>query len=148
MLLSNNMDPKIRLACVGVVCNSDQQVLLISRHKPDHHTHGKWHCPGGGLEFGEEPKSAVIREVKEETGYDIKLLSTHPAVFSEVRADEKKQIILFSFPAQVISGTVDSSDDGVGEIRWFDYDEIPFSDTLPFTKEMIDSVLPDIKKPV
>lgn len=132
------MDPKIRLACVGVVFNSDHQILLISRHKPDHQTHGKWHCPGGGLEFAEAPKDAVVREVKEETGYDVKLLSQHPAVFSEVRSEEQKQIILFAYPAEVISGTVDSSDDGVGEVRWFKYDEIDFSETLPFTKEMID----------
>ena len=142
------MDPKIRLACVGVVFNEDNQILLITRFKPDHHTHGKWHCPGGGLDFGEEPKAAVIREVKEETGYEITVLSDHPAVFSEIRREEQKQIILFAYSAIVTSGTVDTSDDGVGEVRWFSYEEIDFSETLPFTKEMIDAAFPSIKEKV
>jgi len=29
---------------------------------------GKWTLPGGGLEFGEAPEKALVREVQEETG--------------------------------------------------------------------------------
>lgn len=29
---------------------------------------GAWTLPGGGIEFGEEPEAAMIREVEEETG--------------------------------------------------------------------------------
>lgn len=33
-----------------------------------------WNFPGGRVEDGETPEQACIREVKEETGYDIKVL--------------------------------------------------------------------------
>ncbi|HEY8999649.1 MAG TPA: NUDIX domain-containing protein [Candidatus Saccharimonadales bacterium] len=33
---------------------------------------GKHNLPGGGMEFGEMPEAAVIREVKEETGIEVK----------------------------------------------------------------------------
>ena len=37
-------------------------VLLVRKNKR------KWKVPGGGIEFGEAPKIAAIREVDEEVG--------------------------------------------------------------------------------
>ncbi|WP_269457609.1 NUDIX hydrolase [Auraticoccus monumenti] len=39
-----------------------------------------WTLPGGGVEYGESLEEAVVREVKEETGYDVTVgrpLTTH-----------------------------------------------------------------------
>lgn len=40
----------------------DEQILLVKHND-------KYHLPGGGVELGEDPSDAVLREVKEETGY-------------------------------------------------------------------------------
>jgi len=30
----------------------------------------KWDLPGGDVEYGEDPKKAILREIKEETGFN------------------------------------------------------------------------------
>ncbi|MBM3192190.1 MAG: NUDIX domain-containing protein [Chlamydiae bacterium] len=45
------------------------KVLLL--HRQDHKAEGNcWGVPGGKLKRGESPLQGVIREVKEETGYE------------------------------------------------------------------------------
>ena len=57
---------------VGAVIFRDDQVLIIKRGKAPFL--GQWSIPGGGLEFGEKVTDAVIREVREETGLEVKLI--------------------------------------------------------------------------
>jgi 8-oxo-dGTP diphosphatase len=51
-----------------VVCVRDG-ALLLSRFARG----GRWTLPGGGLDHGERPEDAAVREVEEETGYRIVL---------------------------------------------------------------------------
>ncbi len=51
----------------GAVFNSHGQLLLIQRRDS-----GLWAMPGGAVEIGEAPSSAVSREVLEETGIQMK----------------------------------------------------------------------------
>lgn len=57
-------------AAIGIILNGDQtQVLLIKRQDVP-----VWVLPGGGIEKGERPEEALIREVQEETGYQVKII--------------------------------------------------------------------------
>ena len=48
----------------GVVFRGDE-ILLVREQ-----THGKWTLPGGWVDVGESPSEAVVREVREESGYE------------------------------------------------------------------------------
>jgi len=64
------MDHVVQQTRVGayVVCVHDGAVLL-SRFVRS----GRWTLPGGGIDHGEHPEAAAVREVMEETGYVITL---------------------------------------------------------------------------
>jgi ADP-ribose pyrophosphatase YjhB (NUDIX family) len=53
-----------------VVCVRHEQVLLARWISPDG---PRWTLPGGGIDHGEDPRDAAVREVDEETGYEVVL---------------------------------------------------------------------------
>lgn len=62
-------EPMLRLAAYGV-CRRDGQMLLAHYVSPDR-ARQHWSLPGGKVEHGEHPLDAVVRELAEETGYDV-----------------------------------------------------------------------------
>ena len=56
-----------RIASYALILNANE-VLLCRLSKQLPKWEGYWTLPGGGIEFGESPEEAMIREVEEETG--------------------------------------------------------------------------------
>ncbi|WP_067695149.1 NUDIX domain-containing protein [Nocardia jejuensis] len=52
----------------------DGAVLLV-RRAPGVFLAGRWELPGGGIEPGERPEQAAVREVAEETGLSIEVIA-------------------------------------------------------------------------
>lgn len=63
------MTPLLRVSAYAV-CLRDGAVLLAAGLG----VHGiEWTLPGGGVDHGEDPRDAAVREVEEETGYTARL---------------------------------------------------------------------------
>jgi 8-oxo-dGTP diphosphatase len=66
---------------------------------------GVWTLPGGGLNFGEDPEIAVVREVEEETGLKVQVRSVAKvdSIF-ESYVDEDFHGIRIIYRADVVGG--------------------------------------------
>lgn len=70
-------------ARVAVQCEND--VLILKRHESSNNLKGFWEFPGGGIQPGELPYDAGCREVFEETGQTIDMLT-----FAALALEERK----------------------------------------------------------
>ncbi len=65
------LEQRFRMAAYAV-CRSGDRVLLARYVSPDESLR-HWTLPGGRVEHGEDPYHAVVREVAEETGYEVEV---------------------------------------------------------------------------
>jgi 8-oxo-dGTP diphosphatase len=75
---------------VGGVVVRDGKVLLIRRGKEP--LKGRWVIPGGTVELGETLEQAVVREVREETGIDVRAREV-VLVFDRIERDGGDRVL-------------------------------------------------------
>lgn len=61
-------DERTRVGAYAL-CLDETGRILLCRIAPSVASGEIWTLPGGGLDFGEPPETAVIRELREESGY-------------------------------------------------------------------------------
>ena len=120
-----SMKPQItRVAAYGLVLEG-RSILLCRLSAQLPRDVGRWTLPGGGVEFGEDPAAAMIRELREETGLDVRPIklagidSRH--VEEEHRSFHGIRIIYF---AEVIGGTLTHEVQGsTDRCDWWSYED-------------------------
>lgn len=78
-----------------------------------------WSLPKGTPEEGETREETAIREVREETGLEVRILSYYDAVYYAFsRAGERIEKTVHYFLMEAIGGSFDNFDHEFEELRW------------------------------
>lgn len=99
---------------VGAVVVDAGRVLLIRRGKEP--LRGRWVVPGGTVELGETLEAAVIRELKEETGLDVRpleLVTVFDRIAREPGGGVSYHYVIVDFLCERTGGRLQAGDDAL-----------------------------------
>ena len=100
-------------------------LVVLRRHEP---AAGTWSIPGGRVAAGESLVDAVVREVREETGLDVRVTGAVGVV--ERAAPGGGRYVIHDFAAEVVGGHLRAGDDAA-DVRWVGPDELIALPTPP-----------------
>lgn len=106
------------VATGGLILNDKDEVLLVN------HPMKGWEFPGGIVELGETIPQALLREIKEESGVDVKIVNI-VGIYSNTKkkkgyngVKEIPTIVNVDFICQYVSGELATSIESI-EVRWY-----------------------------
>jgi 8-oxo-dGTP diphosphatase len=108
------------IPAAGAILHRDDGILLVKRKFPPRV--GDWCFPAGFMEYAETPVECCIRELKEETGLDIKIRG----LFRNYAGhdDPRSNAVLIMYLAEIVGGELAAGDDAL-EVEFFDLNNIP-----------------------
>lgn len=133
-------DYDTRIAAYAVVVDGDR--LLLSWWNGEQVGEPQWSLPGGGVDLAESAEDGVVREVLEETGYDVELtgfLTTDTKLWEPSRrqreTDRWMKALRLVYTARVVSGTlgtleVGGSTDHAAWVPIADLPDLPHTDIV------------------
>jgi len=92
----------------AIIQHTDGGIVLVKRgHEP---FKDMWALPGGFVEVGETVENACLREVKEETGLDAKIVCLM-GVYSDPKRDPRGHTVSIIYICETTSGELKGGDD-------------------------------------
>ena len=107
--------PRFVVVALVFISQSDS-ILLVKQNYGEQY----WSLPGGVMEPGESIDQTAIREVKEETGLDVRLKRV-VGLYS--KSDEGTLAV--AFEGEIIGGDLQQATAETSECRYFPFDHLP-----------------------
>ena len=128
-MLNSSKRQITRIAAYGLILEH-QRILLCRLSDQLPIDAGYWTLPGGGIDFGEDPTQAMMREVNEETGLIVKPRGLAGiASFCKENEDHAFHGIRIIYYTELIGGTLRNELNGSTDLcAWWSLDE---ARTLP-----------------
>jgi len=110
----------ITLTVDAIIPYQGKIIVIRRRNEP---FKGYYALPGGIVEYGETVEEAVLREVKEETGLDVKIYKL-VGVYSDPKRDPRGHFVSICFITLPVGGELKAGSDAK-DIALFSLDNIP-----------------------
>lgn len=105
------------LVVAGCVIKRDGKFLLVQEKKEK--VYGLWSIPAGKVDEGDTLESAAIRETKEETGFDVRLVHK-----LEVFHESAQDPVRHGYIAEIVGGELAFPKDELLDAQWFSLEEV------------------------
>lgn len=135
MFTSTDGTMDLRVAAYALI--TDDQGRLLLPHWSEAR-HSGWTMPGGGMDPGEDPADAAVREVFEETGYDVELGGllgvdsfVIPGADRVFPSDRPVHALRIVYRAHVVGGELRVEEDGTTDgVAWHTPEEVDALDRV------------------
>jgi ADP-ribose pyrophosphatase YjhB (NUDIX family) len=113
------------LLVTGCVIEKGGKILLVQEgpEHPNALARGLWNIPAGKVEEKTLILENAVKEVKEETGYDVELDDVI-GIYEKIHSTGGNHVIRISFRAHITGGELKFDGKEIGDARWFTPDEI------------------------
>lgn len=133
--------PERPVPAVGALVFRDDAILLVKRGRPP--KVGHWSVPGGSIEEGETAEAAVVREVVEETGVQVRPLRV-VTITELIERDDTGRIryhyAIADFLCELLAGEPTPGTDAA-DARWIPIRDLRDYDLTPTTMRAIEIAL-------
>lgn len=119
----SKQDISVSTDCVVICKNERSEKILLVKRKKDPYKNS-WAIPGGFLEKDEPLEVGAARELKEETGLELKELNQLKA-FGKVHRDPRGRTISVAFYGVVNSEEKVKGSDDAADAKWFHVENLP-----------------------
>lgn len=132
-----------RIGAYAVCRDTAGRVLLVRGSETDEAA-GWWRLPGGGVEQGEHPVAAVVREVVAETGLEVEVTRLREVLTDVARRSDGVRVhhdrILFDVRTR--GGRLRADADGTGDpVRWVVPEDLATLPLMPHTASVLGQVV-------
>jgi 8-oxo-dGTP diphosphatase len=115
--------------------------VLLTQRKAGTHLAGAWEFPGGKVLAGEDPRHALVRELREELGIDTVAGDVMEVTFH--RYPERAVLLLF-YRAERTAGSPEPRALDVAAFRWAHADELDEASFPPADVAILRKVRPQL----
>ncbi len=130
-----------RIAAYGLCRDEAGRVLLVRAARHDDFP-GLWGLPGGGIEHGEAPRDAVVREFAEETGLSVNVITLREVISDLGHVRRKNKVVHTDrviYDVRVTGGTLRNEVDGTSDLaEWHEPADLSRLVLLPYASQVLD----------